>query len=310
MNDIGLKTMNNDEDRSREHSEAEPRGGVVGMLRDWLRSLGVGTDPATELTEDIAEVIEERREAQLPINPQERRMLLNILRFGELRLDDVMVPRADIVALDAEASLTEVVKIFRDAEHSRLPVYRESLDDVIGMVHIKDVFKFWGDETGFKLSSIVRKVLFVAPSMPVLDLLLQMQANHIHMAMVVDEYGGIDGLATIEDLVEQIVGDIEDEHDVDSTEDLIERADGEFDASGRTPVEQLEEKLEVNLIDRDSEEEIETLGGLVQALSGRVPQRGELVRHPGGLEFEVTDADPRRIKRLRIRRFFPPVAEA
>jgi len=299
-----------DDDRPGGVTQTETRGGLSGLFRDWIKGLGIGPDPSTELSEDIAEVIEERREAQQPINAQERRMLLNILRFGELRLNDVMVPRADVIAVELDSPLVDVVRIFREAEHSRLPVYRETLDDVVGMVHVKDVFRHWGaDEKSFRLESVVRKVLFVPPSMPLLDLLLQMQQTRIHMAMVVDEYGGIDGLATIEDLVEQIVGEIEDEHDVDENVGLVERPDGSFEAHGRTPVEELAARLGHDLTDRDDEEQFETLGGLVQALSGRVPQRGELIRHPAGLEFEIVDADPRRIKRLRIRRFMPPSVE-
>lgn len=281
---------------------ATPAGGrLTSLIRDWLRSIGVGSDPGANLSEDLAEVIEERREAHLPINPQERRMLMNILRFGELKVDDVMVPRADIFAIEASMTLLEIVESCREAGHSRFPVYRGTLDDVVGMLHVKDLSKFWGSEASFQLMPTVRKVLFVPPSMPLLDLLLQMQATRIHMALVVDEYGGIDGLVTIEDLVEQIVGDIEDEHDIEEQAQLIERSDGSLEAEARTPVELLEQRLGINLLDQDTEEEVETLAGLIYALIGRVPARGELIRHPAGIEFEVTDADPRRVKRLRIR---------
>ncbi len=282
------------------------RGGgessIAGLFRAWLRNLGRGrSSEDASLTDDIEELIEERREAKLPVGPQERLMLINILRFGELRVDEVMVPRADIVAVEARASFDEVMGAFREAGHSRLPIYRDSLDDVIGMVHIKDLFKYWGAAESFALSGVVRKVLFVAPSMPVLDLLMQMQTNHLHLALVVDEYGGTDGLLTIEDLVEQIVGEIEDEYDVAAGPFLLERPDGTLEADARTPVEDLERRLGFNLLTADLEEYVDTLGGLVFSLVGRVPQRGELIHHPSGIEFEVLDADPRRLKRLRVR---------
>ncbi|MCW5752372.1 MAG: HlyC/CorC family transporter [Alphaproteobacteria bacterium] len=297
-------------------SEGEQGGGNGGggrfslFLRELKRSLGLGPDPNAELSEDLAEALEERREAQLPFEPQERRMLMNIIRFGELKVDDVMVPRADIIAIEAATPLPEVIEAVREAGHSRLPVFRGTLDDVIGMLHVKDLFRYWGSESGFSLAPIVRKVLFVPPSMPLLDLLLQMQATRIHMALVVDEYGGIDGLATIEDLMEQIVGEIEDEHDIDEQEPVTLRADGLFEADGRAPLELLEEKLGLTLIDDEEREEIETLAGLIYALIGRLPVRGELIRHPAGVEFEVTDADPRRVKRVRIRRLRQDEVEA
>jgi len=276
-------------------------GSLTGLVRDWLRGLGRGRAEASSLTEDIEELIEERREAHLPINPQERVMLMNILRFGELRVDDVMVPRADIIAVEASTGLDDVVAAFRSAGHSRLPVYRESLDDVLGMLHIKDLFKFWSGGEGFALAPIARKVLFVPPSMPVLDLLLQMQATRVHMAVVVDEFGGTDGLLTIEDLVEQIVGEIEDEYDVDEGPWLTDRPDGTIEADARAPVSELEQRLGLPLLQVDREEDIETLGGLIFSLVGRIPQRGELIHHPCGIEFEIIDADPRRVKRLRMR---------
>ncbi len=283
--------------------DSQPRseGSIAGLFRAWLRNFGRANSEDASLTEDIEDLIEERREAKLPVSPQERLMLMNILRFGELRVDEVMVPRADIVAVEASTPLEDVVRAFREAGHSRLPVYRESLDDVLGMVHIKDLFKFWGGVPAFSLGNLARKVLFVAPSMPVLDLLLQMQTTRVHMAVVVDEYGGTDGLLTIEDLVEQIVGEIEDEYDTEERPLLQERPDGTLEADARTPVEDLEERLGLVLLTEDLEEYVDTLGGLVFSLVGRVPQRGELIGHPAGIEFEVVDADPRRIKRLRVR---------
>jgi len=186
--------------------------------------------------------------------------------------------------------------------HSRVPVYRETLDNVIGFVHAKDLLGPAAERREAKLSLILRKVLFVAPSVPILDLLVQMRQARTHIAMVADEFGGIDGLVTIEDLIEEIVGEIEDEHDVADEPRLAERADGTLIADARTPIEVLEEHQGVRLRPSGEQEEVDTLGGLVSSLAGRVPTRGEIIAHPSGIEFEVLDADPRKIKRLRVRR--------
>ncbi|HJO68232.1 MAG TPA: hemolysin family protein, partial [Rhodospirillales bacterium] len=237
-----------------------------------------------------------------------RTLLTNILELRGSTVRDVMVPGADIVAVDAEAPLADVIQAMTLAGHSRLPVYRETLDDAIGMVHIKDVVAWRGQDTAFALSKIVRKVLFVSPSMQVLELLLEMRVTRSHMALVVDEFGGVDGLVTIEDLVEEIVGEIEDEHDRALEPRLIERTDGTLDADARVTVETLETRVGP-LLGEDEREDIDTLGGLIFSLAGHVPIRGELVGHPSGLEFEVLEADPRRIKRLRVRNV-PPRAES
>jgi CBS domain containing-hemolysin-like protein len=213
-----------------------------------------------------------------------------------------MVPRADIVAIPHDVTLPDLVAKMAKESHSRLPVYRESLDDIIGFVHIKDVLPFWGAEKPFKLEDILRRVLFVAPSMRALDLLLQMRAARIHMALVVDEYGGIDGLVTIEDVVEEIVGEIEDEHDVDEGPKLVREGEGTFVADARLPLEEFEEAFGEVLTQEEREADLNTLGGFVVSLAGRVPGRGEIIAHPAGVEFEVLDADPRRLKRLRVRR--------
>src|SRR5262249_20806609 len=180
-------------------------------------------------------------------------------------------------------------------------VYRETLDDVIGYLHVKDILAPVADRRPAKLARLLRKVLFVAPSLPILDLLVQMRQARTHIAMVVDEFGGIDGLVTIEDLIEEIVGEIEDEHDVEVAPSLIERPDGSFIADARIPIEVLEEQHGAHLRSDDELEDVDTLGGLVFALAGRVPKRGEVINHPGGIAFEVIDADPHRIKRLRVR---------
>ncbi|MFI4948323.1 MAG: hemolysin family protein [Alphaproteobacteria bacterium] len=236
-----------------------------------------------------------------PITPQERFLIGNILKVHDRNAADVMVPRVDIVALDVEQPFAEVVKCMVEHGHSRVPVYRETLDDVIGFVHVKDVLAPVADRRPGKLTRLLRKVLFVAPSVPILDLLVQMRQARTHIAMVVDEFGGIDGLVTIEDLIEEIVGEIEDEHDDAEAPSMIERPDGSIIADARLPIEALEELHGTRLRPEGEEEAVDTLGGLVFMLAGRVPKRGEIIAHPDGIEFEVLDADPRRVKRLRVR---------
>jgi magnesium and cobalt transporter len=254
------------------------------------------------LRETIDEMIEEpSSDGPDPLSAHERVLIGNILKVHDQTAAGVMVPRVDIVALDVETPFPEVVRCMVDQGHSRVPVYRETLDDVIGFIHVKDVLGPVADGRQTKLSPLLRKVLFVAPSVPILDLLVQMRQARTHIAMVVDEFGGIDGLVTIEDVIEEIVGEIEDEHDVADGPSLVERADGTLIADARTPIEMLEEHQGTSLRPEGEQEEVDTLGGLVSTLVGRVPKRGEVIAHPSGIEFEVLDADPRRIKRLRVR---------
>ena len=235
-------------------------------------------------------------------------------RFHVLRVDDVMVPRADITAIDSTASLAELSNAFKDAGHSRLPVYKETLDEPTGMVHIKDLMpylmldakgrsgKTYADKK--VVQYIKRNVLFVPPSMLAQDLLRRMQARRVHMAIVVDEYGGTDGLVTIEDLIEPIVGDIDDEHDEAEPEvQIVTEKGGRYvwEADARITIDDFEAALGRDFATDDEEEDVDTLGGLIFTLAGRVPERGEIIRHETGLEFEVLDADARRVKRLRIR---------
>ena len=259
------------------------------------------------LRETIDEMIEEPPpDGPDPLGAQERMLIGNILKGHDRSAVDVMVPRVDIVALDAETPFLDVVHYMIEQGHSRVPVYRETLDDVIGFIHVKDILPSVAERRETKLAPLLRKVLFVAPSLPILDLLVQMRQARTHIAMVVDEFGGIDGLVTIEDLIEEIVGEIEDEHDVADRPSLTERADGTLIVDARTPIEVLEERQGTRLRPTAEQEEVDTLGGLVSSLAGRVPKRGEIIAHPSGIEFEVLDADPRRIKRLRVHR--PPVA--
>ena len=232
-------------------------------------------------------------------------MVMNILRLREQRVIDVMTPRADIVAVAADAPLADVIAAFEHGSLSRLPVYRETLDDPIGFVHLKDLALAYGVAAGraasqFNLTDHLHKALFVPPSMRIAALLQRMQAARIHMALVIDEFGGVDGLVTIEDLVEQIVGDIEDEHDSEELDQWTEEAPGIYAINARADISEFQEAEGVQLRPADWEEDVDTFGGLVVMLIGRVPERGEIIAHPSGHEFEVTDADQRRIKRLRL----------
>jgi len=275
----------------------EPHGSP-SLLRNFLRMLRPQRGPRESLDAVIAAAEAEGGE---PITAEERTLIGNIFKVHDRSAADAMVPRVDIVALEIEQPFGEVVKCMVEHGHSRVPVYRESLDDVIGFIHVKDVLAPVADRRPAKLSRLLRKVLFVAPSVPILDLLVQMRQARTHIAMVVDEFGGIDGLVTIEDLIEEIVGDIEDEHDVAVQPVLIERPDGAVIADARTPIAAVEELHDVRLRSAEDQEDVETLGGLVFTLAGRVPKRGEIIVHPDGFEFEVIDADPRRVKRLRVR---------
>jgi magnesium and cobalt transporter len=264
--------------------------------------------------ESIAELVQEAAAApQTPgvtpeLDRQERALIANVLRLRETTADDVMVPRADIVAMRLDVTLEQALDQIRVDGHSRLPVYREQLDDVAGMIHIKDVFAYVGRKEAFSLQAILRRPLMVAPQIPVLDLLLQMRQARMHLALVVDEYGGIDGLVTIEDLVETIVGDIADEHDEVVSPMVSERPDGALDVNARLPVEEFEQRIGPVLTDDERQADIDTVGGLVFTLAGRVPARGEVISHPSGIEFRVLDADARRIRRVRVRRTAAPQA--
>ncbi|HTT78312.1 MAG TPA: hemolysin family protein [Stellaceae bacterium] len=282
-------------------NQAKNGSGSLTRLRTLLRLLRRPRGRRGVAATRDALIAAAELDSEAPITPQERFLIGNILGVHARSAADVMVPRVDIVALDVEQPFSEVVKCMVEQGHSRVPVYRESLDDVIGFVHVKDVLAPVADRRPAKLSRLLRKVLFVAPSLPILDLLVQMRQARTHIAMVVDEFGGIDGLVTIEDLIEEIVGEIEDEHDVAEPPTLIERPDGSIIADARIPIEALEEQHGIRLRLVGEEESVDTLGGLVFTLAGRVPKRGEVIAHPDGLEFEVLDADPRRVKRLRVK---------
>jgi len=278
---------------------AENKTSLFSGLLGWIRGVGGAQNGEDSVRDALEELIEEREEAEVPIDEDERILLANILELRGRTIHDVMVPRANIAAVSRDSSLSELIDLLTKESHSRLPVYGETLDDAAGMVHIKDVLAWRGRDGDFSLSKIQRKILFVSPSMQVLELLLEMRAERSHMALVVDEFGGVDGLVTIEDLVEEIVGEIEDEHDLDDNPKMISHPDGSFTADARVTIGTLEEMTGTEVTGGDTED-IDTLGGLVFSIAGRVPVRGELLHHSSGVEFEVLDADHRRIKFLRV----------
>lgn len=245
-------------------------------------------------------------EEQVTSPQADRLSVRGMMNLRRMRVDDVAVPKADITAMPITSSMNELVDVFKESGLTRIPVYNGTLDTPVGIAHLKDLalnHLFNGNSEDFDLAAMVRPLLFVPPSMTIGVLLTKMQAERRHMALVIDEYGGVDGLVTIEDLIEQVIGEIEDEHDVDEGKYWTIEKPGCYLALAKTPLEDFEAEIGYSLTDHDDvdEEEIDTLGGLVFMLSGRVPARGEVVLHPDGSEFEVIDADPRRIKRLRVR---------
>jgi CBS domain containing-hemolysin-like protein len=284
----------------------------------------VGLKHAPSIREDIEDALAEA-DIGSEFSQRERDMLKNVLGLRANRVQDVMVPRADIVAVSADISLGELLRLFRTAGHSRFPVYHETLDDPRGMIHIRDFVGYVSERAERKpgsrrrktpadspdlesldlsvpLSSVkmLRPVLFVPPSMLALDLLVKMQTTRTHMALVIDEYGGTDGLVSIEDLVEIVVGEIEDEHDLEETPMIQSSVDGTYVVDARADLKDVSAAIGVDLSQGEDAEEIDTIGGLVGMLAGRVPVRGQIIPGPGTLEFEVLDADPRRVKRVRI----------
>jgi CBS domain containing-hemolysin-like protein len=277
--------------------------GSGGTFWKGLRTFLFGDDSETTLRDQIEEVIESRegeRPAVGDLTHVEREMLKNLLHFGERTADDLAVPRGEIVAVPSTITFDALVAAFAEAGHSRLPVYEHSLDTVVGMIHMKDVFQLRvsGGEPPADLSELYRTPLYVPESMGVLDLLARMRAERVHLAIVVDEFGGTEGLVTIEDVVEEIVGDIEDEHDEEPEGMLIPLEDGIWDADARAELEDVAETVDARLA--VVEEDIDTLGGLALVLAGHVPKQGEIILHPSGWRLEITEADARRVNRMRL----------
>lgn len=261
---------------------------------------GSGVD--RELKEAIADVIsEEHSDADAEKTALHQKLLIsNVLRLKDLRVFDVMVPRADIAAIEVDTPVEDLLTLLTEKQFSRIPVYRETLDDVIGTIHIKEILAKTTTGEPINIAELVRDVPVISPAMPVLDLLLMMRQQRRHMALVVDEYGGIDGLVTINDIVETIVGEIDDEHYTGEDGELMEKADGTIVADGRVTIDEFERRFG-RIMTEDETDSVDTLAGLVVTMAGRVPARGEVLLHDSGMEFEVLDADPRRIHRLRIR---------
>jgi CBS domain containing-hemolysin-like protein len=288
---------------------ADQSGG--GRLWAGQRSLLFGDEQEPSLRDRIEEAIDEGDETRATtragdLSAVERQMLRNLLHFGERTVGDVGVPRADIIAVPETIDFQGLVDAFADAGHSRLPVYREDLDQVVGMVHIKDVFAILASkaERPETIAPLIREPRYVPESMGVLDLLAEMRATRTHLAVVLDEYSGTEGLVSIEDLVEEIVGDIEDEHDEEATALLVPLDGGMWDADARAELEDVAEEIDPRLA--EVEEDVDTLGGLASVLAGHVPQPGEVIDHPSGWRLEVTEGDTRRVARLRLH---PPATE-
>ncbi|MGE0232716.1 MAG: hemolysin family protein [Flavobacteriaceae bacterium] len=322
--------MNGESERETGTPPARDEGGFF----NWLQ--GIFGDRNHSVRDSIEDALGEEGTSADHLSPKERTMLRNILDLRDRRVEDVMVPRADVVAIEAQDSLDSIIQLFRKGGHSRLPVYRETLDDPLGMVHIKDLMAYLaakaiagkssrgrkgaaGETSAFDLkrvdlsvtvqkAGLTREILYVPPSMPVGDLMVKMQTTRIHMALVVDEYGGTDGLVSIEDVVEEVVGDIEDEHDEQTSPQIVAVGAGVFIADARASIEDLHAALGREIVPADIIEEVDTIGGLVFHRAGRVPVRGEVVRVSEDFEFEILDADPRRIKRVKILPGDPPEA--
>jgi len=271
---------------------SRPAGRTGSTFSRWLSRL-TGREQTNPQTK-----IEEVQGA-----PGTGEMLSNVLNMRDVRVEDVSIPRPDIVAVADDASLDDVIEIFRSSRNTRLPVFTETLDTPRGFIHLKDVAlqHGFGKSDSFDIAKMTRNLLYAPPSMRISALLQKMQTERVHMALVIDEYGGVDGLVTIEDLVEQIVGEIVDEHDTEEDQGWVAESPGIYRAIARTSLEEFESMAGVDLLPDELDEEVDTLGGLVFQLAGRVPLRGEVVKHPSGHEFEVVDADPRKIKRLRVR---------
>lgn len=319
--------------RNSSKASSEANDGLFDRIISKVRA-AFGNNGSSDLRSDLENVLRDGG-ATDAFSQIELFMLQNILQFSGKRVEDVMVPRADIVAIEASAVLSVLMSVFQEAGHSRLVVYTDTLDDPRGMVHIKDlqawltrrvkkrsikpgepaetpvlrkgatppVWEYFPADFKRTISNsrIIKDILYVPPSMRAVELLLKMQSTRTHMAVVVDEYGGTDGLVTIEDLVEEIVGDIEDEHDIVEGPMVRETGKGSYVMDARTLIEEAENTLEVSLsLDRDEDEEFDTIGGLLVSLVGRVPGRGEIITHSAGFEFEVLDGDARRIKRLKV----------
>ncbi len=273
------------------------------MIKKFLNKNVFSRKPSNNsLKESIETVLDSNLKDTEGISKHERLMLLNILKIDGIRSSDIMIPRADIGAVEINDSFEKVLEVFVREAHSRVPIYENNLDNIVGMVHIKDLVNYQHKkqlEVKF-LHNLKREILEIPPSMPVLDLLLKMQMTRLHMGIVIDEYGCTDGLVTIEDVIEEITGEIEDEHDEKNLPMLIKTSANTFEASARVEIDELQKVTNVKFLDINENEDIDTLGGLIFSIAGRVPQRGEIIKHSSGITFEIKDADPMKIKSVKV----------
>lgn len=284
-----------------EHPEKSQKGLWSRIKKMFPRSKN-GAEELREAIEEFIEESQDQQDTQPSVSVHEKSLISNILKLRDTIVTDVMIPRADITAVDIETEQDAFMQLLTEKQFSRFPVYRENLDEVLGTVHIKDVFSCIAKKQPFNLKDMVRPVPIVSPSIPALDLLLKMQREKKHMVLVVDEHGGIDGLATIGDVIESIVGEFDDEFDQHSQPQMVERSDGSLIVDARFDIEDFEEKIG-SILTEDEREEVETVGGLVFYIANRIPARGEVIQHESGLRFEVLDADQRRIQTLKVRHF-------
>ena len=299
--------MSEHESTRSEGQDTPGRGGLFSFFSSKKQAPGLRSSIAA-LVQQAANESETPEGEKPELDRQERVLIANILRLRNISADDVMIPRPDIVAMPVSISLDDALAMMRRENHSRMPVYRNQLDDIVGMSHVKDLIAYVGTSEAFNIEPLLRQPLMIAPQIPVMDLMLQMRLRQTHLALVIDEYGGVDGLVTIEDLIETIVGDIADEHDEPAATMITERPDGTYDVDDRCPVQEFEHQIGAILTASEKEAEIETIGGLVFRMAGHVPTRGEVLTHENGYVFRVLDADARHIRRVRVRKL-PNAAE-
>lgn len=278
----------------------KPKSGLFGNIRGIFTKPKNGGDSLREVIEEYIEDHNNGDDIDPTVALHEKTLISNILNLQDLTVIDVMIPRADIIAIDINSSQDELMDLLEEKQFSRIPVYRENNDDIIGTVHIKDILSTLAAKKEVQLEALLRDVPIVSPSLPVLDLMLLMQKQKKHMVLVVDEYGGIDGLVTVGDVIESIVGEIDDEFDQDIEPIMIQKSDGVVIADARYELEDFEEEHGKIFTDEEHEEN-DTLGGLVFYTAGRIPARGEVIQHESGMNFEIMEADQRRISKLRIK---------
>ena len=279
------------------------------QLGKWIRQ-AIAHKPEATLKEALEEVLDEHESEGLAVSVEERNLLRNMISFGELKVSDVMIPRTDIYAVAETVAQEELIKNIAEHRHTRIPVYAETLDNVTGFIHIKDIFFSLTGETKFDMNALRRDILFVPPSMKIIDLLLKMRLSSCHMAIVVDEYGGTDGLVTMEDLFEEIVGEIQDEHDEDEVlPEMTWVSEKALEADARVKIDDLIDELQVDLINGNGHDDFDTLGGLIFSHLGRIPAKGEVVNYGHGVKLEILSADPRSIKKVRLIRSEPVASQ-